>query len=251
MVGRASWGVGRAAKDFQVKWLAEAGSRDVLIKWEPWKPGRRVIQPEFAVSTIVDGAHDAYIRTWARRMRDCGRPLYLCPMPEPNGFWFQWSTVLGKHQPTDYIAAWRRMHGIFEQEGAANVRWVWNPNAGDMPAENRMEAYYPGSQYVDILGLSVYNWGTARHWSRWRSFAEIVWPYYDRIADLGSQPIWIAEMACAPEGGDRVAWVRAMFADLPELPRLEALIWFNAKKETDWRITTVPEVAREFWSSAP
>lgn len=243
----ANWLVGRAAKDFQAKWLAEAGSREVFIKWEPWTPGRQIVQPQFAISTIVQGAHDAYLRTWAQKIRDCGRTIYLCPMPEPNGFWNQWSMVIGKHQPMDYMAAWRHMHDIFEEEGAANARWVWGPNAGDMPAENRMELYYPGSDYVDILGLSVYNWGTVRSWSQWRSFAEVIQPYYDRIGSLGSQPIWIAEMACAPEGGDRVAWIRAMFAYLPQLPRLETLIWFNAKKETDWRITADPNIAREFW----
>ncbi|MBV9848493.1 MAG: hypothetical protein JO250_02280 [Armatimonadetes bacterium] len=245
----ASWSIGWGAKNFQAKWLAEVGDRDVLIKWEPWTPGRRIMQPKFAVNTIADGAHDAYVRRWAQRVRDCGRTICLCPMPEPNGFWFQWSTVIGRHQPADYVAAWCRMYKIFADEGTTNVRWVWGPNAGDMPAENRMEAYYPGGDYVDILGLSVYNWGTARPWSKWRSFADVVQPYYDRIASLGSQPIWITEMSCAPEGGDRVAWIRAMFGYLPQLPRLEALLWFNTKKETDWRITAEPEVMREFWTS--
>ena len=244
----ADWTVGRAARDFQVKWAAEAGDRDVLIKWEPWKPGRQIVQSRFAVSTIIDGAHDAYLRVWAQRLRDWGRTIYLCPMPEPNGFWNQWSTVIGKHTPADYIAAWRHMHAVFDTESAANVRWVWSPNAGDMPAENRMEEYYPGGDYVDILGLSVYNWGTARHWSKWRSFTEVARPYYDRIGLLGNQPIWITEMACAPEGGDRVLWVRQMLGDLSSLPRLEAFLWFNAKKETDWRITTDSEIAREFWN---
>ncbi len=129
------------------------------------------------------------------------------------------------------------------------MRWVWNPNAGDMPDENRMEGYYPGGDVVDVLGLSVYNWGTARHWSRWRSFEDIARPYYDRIAALGSQPVWVAEMGCAPEGGNRATWIAEMFATLPGMPRLDTIVWFDAKKETDWRITADPEIAREFWPS--
>lgn len=244
------WLMGRAAQEFQARWLAEAQDRDVLIKWEPWKPGRQIVQPKFAVNTIVSGAHDAYIHRWATRTKEYGRIIYLCPMPEPNGFWNQWSTVVGKHEPEDYIAAWHHIHKIFTSEGATNVKWVWAPNAGDMPEENRMERYYPGSDYVDILGLSVYNWGTARPWSKWLSFAEVIQPYYDRIGALGDQAIWITEMACAPEGGDRVAWIREMFTSLANLPRLEALLWFNAKKETDWRITAESEIAREFWQPA-
>jgi beta-mannanase len=244
-----NWMIRRAAQDFQANWVTESGDRDVLIKWEPWTPGRQIEQPKFAVQTIVNGAHDAYLQRWAQRIRDYGRTIHLCPMPEPNGFWNQWSSVIGKHPPSDYIAAWRHIHGVFQIAGVTNVKWVWNPNAGDSPDENRMEDYYSGSEYVDILGLSVYNWGTARSWSHWRSFREIIQPYYDRIGTLGSQPIWIAEMACAPEGGDRAAWIRAMFEYLPTLPRLETLLWFNTKKETDWRITTEPQIAREFWDS--
>ncbi len=50
------------------------------------------------------------------------------------------------------------------------VRWVWAPNVDDMRPEYPMEIFYPGGEYVDVLALSVYNWGTARQWSSWRSF---------------------------------------------------------------------------------
>jgi mannan endo-1,4-beta-mannosidase len=236
----------RKARDFQPRWADAAGDRDVLIKWEPWRPGRVVAQPEFAVGTIFAGNHDAYILRWAQRIREWKRPVYLCPMPEPNGFWNGWSAPVGGHTAADYVAAWRHIHRLFCNEGAANTRRVWNPNAGDQPEDNRMEAYYPGSDVVDVLGLSVYNWGAARSWSHWRSFEEIARPYYDRIAELGDQPIWIAEMGCAPEGGDRVAWIRELFNVLPTMSRLEAIVWFDMKKETDWRITSDPLVAREF-----
>lgn len=107
-----------------------------------------------------------------------------------------------------------------------------------------MEDYYPGSDYVDVLGLSVYNWGTSRPWSNWRSFSDIIRPYYDRIAKLGNQPIWIAEMGCTPSGGDKAAWVHDMWKYMPSLERLDTVLWFNMKKEADWRAT---EIAEAFW----
>ena len=241
-----TWLMNRSAKNFQNQWLAAAGNREVLIKWEPWKPGRQIVQPRFALQTIIRGGHDHYIHHWAERVRDYGKVLFLCPMPELNGFWFHWSTAVGHHPPEEYVTAWRHIHQIFAEEGAANVRWVWSPNAGDMPEANRMEQYYPGRDVVDVLGLSVYNWGTARAWSQWRSFEEIFLPYYARLTALDDQPIWITEMACAPEGGDQKAWIQAMFAALPSFPRLKALIWFNVKKETDWRITENVALAQEF-----
>jgi mannan endo-1,4-beta-mannosidase len=234
------WLLGKKPKEFQTSWIAEAGNRDILIKWEPWKPGKQIVQPEFSLQSIVAGRHDLYIRRWAQKIRDCRRQIYLSPMPEMNGFWNQWSIPLGKHKPEDFHSAWRYLHQVFASEGAGNVSWVWAPNAGDMPLEIPMELFFPGGEYVDVLGLSVYNWGTVRHWSKWNSFAEIIQPYYDRISLLSDSPIWIAEMGCAPEGGDKSRWIQEMFQYLPSLPRLETIIWFDMKKETDWRISELP-----------
>jgi beta-mannanase len=238
---------GRRTTVFQPKWVTASGEREVLIKWEPWKPGRQIVQPGLTLGTIIAGVHDAYLRSWARSIHALDRIVYLCPMPEMNGSWNQWSVPIGEHEPGDFISAWRHIHGIFIQEQATNVRWVWAPNADDMPPEYPLELFYPGSEYVDVLGISVYNWGTTRPWSTWRSFDDIMQPCYDRISNLGDQPIWVAEMGCAPEGGDKAAWISDALASMPALMRLEAVIWFNMKKETDWRITA-PGIREAFWN---
>jgi beta-mannanase len=137
------------------------------------------------------------------------------------------------------------MHDVFEREGAASVRWVWSPNSTDVPAGNHFESYYPGSEYVDVLGLSGFNWGNTRPWSRWQPFTEIFSGAYRRICALGSQPVWFTELGCAP-GGRKARWVTEMLAAIPRFPRLAAIIWFNQVKETDWRATHPAEVASSF-----
>jgi hypothetical protein len=37
-----------------------------------------------------------------------------------------------------------------------------------------------------------------------------------------------------------------MLACAPEFPRLDAVLWFNASKETDWRATDPRRVAAAF-----
>ena len=238
------WGTPFSGKNFHPNWVKSVGDRDVLIKWEPKKSLAKPSDTSFSVTSIAAGKFDKYIERWAKSAATVDKQIYLCPMNEMNGFWFGWSKVIGGHSPKDYIAAWKHMYDIFLANDATNVQWVWAPNTGDMPADNRLEDYYPGSEYVDVLGLSVYNWGTARKWTSWHSFQEIVRPYYDRISKLGEQAIWVTEMGCSPEGGDKQAWIQDMWEYLPQLPRLEALLWFNMKKETDWRATETPEA---FW----
>jgi hypothetical protein len=235
---------------FDPAWVARAstGGRLPLLTWEPWSPGAPD-QPLYRLSRIADGAFDAYAELWARELRAYGRTVYLRPMHEMNGSWYPWAGSVNGNSADDFVRAWRRLHDIFSRAGATNVRWVWSPNAEDVPAtpENAFERYYPGSRYVDVLALDGYNWGTSvAGLGGWRSFDAVFRSAYERITRLGSQPVWIAETASDAAGGDKAAWVRDMFASLREYPRIRAVVWFHTVKERDWRATSAPDVAASF-----
>jgi hypothetical protein len=212
---------------------AARGGRFPMISWQPHR------QP---LDLIAAGRYDAYIRTWAQGARAHGGAIYLRLFPEMNGDWVAWHG-----DPETFTRAWRRVVSLFQLEGADNVRFVWSPNVTDQPRtpENRMEAYYPGHDYVDVLALDGYNWGTARPWSAWRSFEDIFSEPYARIAALGHQPIWLAEIASAEDGGDKGAWVRDMLTSRA-FPRIQAVVWFDENKETDWRIGSSAESLAAF-----
>lgn len=201
---------------------AAHGGRRPLISWQPHTQ---------EVKDIAAGHYDAYIRSWAQGAKAHGTPVYLRPFPEMNGDWLGWNG-----EPDALVAAWQRMVKLFREEGADNVRWVWSPNVTDWPRTeaNRMENYYPGEAYVDVLALDGYNFGDTRDWSGWRSFDEIFEHGYARVANLGSQPIWIAEIASAESGGDKGVWIRDMLSSTT-FPRVEAIVWFDEKKGSDWR----------------
>jgi mannan endo-1,4-beta-mannosidase len=191
---------------------------------------------------IAGGVHDAYLTSWARGVAALDADVYLRLFPEMNGDWVAWNG-----DPDGLKAAWRHIVTLFRREGADNARFVWSPNVTDQPRtpENRMEAYYPGHDYVDVLALDGYNWGTARPWSAWRSFEDIFSEPYARIAALGHQPIWLAEIASAEDGGDKGAWVRDMLTSRA-FPRIQAVVWFDENKETDWRIGSSAESLAAF-----
>ena len=216
-----SWDAGQVAS-------ATQEGRLPMISWQPHD------QP---LSLIASGRYDTYIRSWAQGARAHGGTLYLRPFPEMNGDWVSWNG-----DPEAFKAAWRRVVGLFQLEGAENVRFVWSPNLTDSPrtGANRLENYYPGEDYVDVLALDGYNWGDSREWSTWRSFEEIFAEPYERVSALGSQPIWLAEIASAETGGNKGAWVRGMLASRA-FPRIEAIVWFDENKENDWRIDSSQE----------
>lgn len=222
-----------------------ADGRSPLITWEPWDPRAGVRQEEFRLAEIARGRHDDYVRTWARALAAVGVPVYLRPMHEMNGNWYPWAGTRNGNSAAHYRAAWRRIHGIFRAEGAANVRWVWCVNARSWPSRpgNALEDFYPGRRYVDVLAIDGYNRGG----TSWRSFETIFSGAYARLERLGPQPIWIAETA-SEAGARKAAWVRSMFATAqsPRFRRLEAIIWFSTVKRFDFRANSSPDVAAAF-----
>jgi beta-mannanase len=239
----------------RVDWLrdAVASGRLPLVTWEPWQPpadatpgSNTAVQPAFTLTRIVDGAYDDYVRSWARALAAYGGPVYLRPMHEMNGDWYPWGGTVNGNSPATFVAAWRHLHDIFTAVGATNVRWVWSPYAVDVPdvASNRFELYYPGRRYVDVLALDGYNWGKGN--GGWRTPAQLFASALARIAELGPQPIWIAETACASTGGSKPQWIRELFALAAAHPRLDALVWFNVDKERDWRADASRADARAF-----
>ena len=236
----------------QAVFAVTGSGRVPLLTWEPSDPNGGADQPAYALSRIVAGDHDDYIANFARNLRDLNTLVYLRPMHEMNGNWYPWGVGVNANTPGLFIQAWQRIHQIFAREGATNVMWVWSPNNFDVSPAYPLEAFYPGASYVDVLAADGYNWGSARpQWGGWRSFNQVFRGVYDRLRALGAQPIWFAEVASAPDGGDKPAWVRDMFARAQTMDRLQAIVWFNELKELDWRANADPAVAAAFTPLAP
>jgi mannan endo-1,4-beta-mannosidase len=202
------------------------------------------------LSAIGEGRYDSYLRGWAKGVRDVKGEVYIRIFPEMNGNWTTWHG-----NPKQLVAAWQHIVKVFDQEGATNARWVWSPNVTDEPAteENQMELYYPGGSYVDVLALDGYNWGTTRPYTAWKPFEAIFQTPYERVTALGNQPLWLAEIASTEHGGDKALWIHDML-NSTSFPRINAVVWFNENKETDWRIESSQQsltAFREWFNEAP
>lgn len=208
-----------------------------MVTWEPWDPSvGSTNQPAYSLKAIASGAHDAYISRWASQVRDWGHPLWLRFAHEMNGNWYPWAAGVNGNSAADYVAAWRHVHDLFSLAGASNVTWVWSPNVV-APGFTALDQLYPGDAYVDRLGLDGYNWGTTQSWgSTWQSPAEVFGASLAILRQLSSLPVVIAETASAEAGGDKAEWIRQFFVLMEQNPAVQAFVWFNFNKETDWRI---------------
>jgi cellulose synthase (UDP-forming) len=212
--------------------VAQRGSTPE-ITWEPWDSTKGLYspQPRYQLRNIIDGKFDAYIRTWAQSLAKWGKPVRLRFAQEMNGNWYPWAESANGNHPGEFVRAWRHVHDIFAAEKATNVRWVWSPVSG-APRE-----YFPGYRYVNIVGLTCLNGGTAAFKEGWRSFASICGNSIHQLHALAPKlPIEISEVASAERGGSKAAWIQGMFAFLDHHPEVKSVVWFNIRKQANWPI---------------
>jgi len=127
------------------------------------------------------------IAGYLKRLRDEGIPVLWRPFHEMNGPWFWWSrqarfTELWQHQ-------WRY---FTEEHGLTNLIWVYSVNYWEQGSGPEWDpaTYYPGHQFVDVLGVDTYRQYGHR-------FGKHV---YDALLQLGDQrPIAITENGQMPD----------------------------------------------------
>ncbi|MEK6276833.1 MAG: glycosyl hydrolase [Actinomycetota bacterium] len=209
-------------------------------------------QPNFQLSDVISGKHDAYIRSFAAGAKSWGHPFFLRFNPEMNGNWFSWSERRNGNRRGESVAAWRHVHDIFTSVGATNATWVWCPNVNisdDSALQHNLRALYPGRKYVDWTCLDGFNWGLRAGSPGWLSFKQIFRRTYRRVIKIApTKPMVLGEVASSDSGGSKAAWIRNMLRTIPNKYRkIRGIIWNDVHdRDTNWPIETSRSATRAF-----
>jgi hypothetical protein len=126
-----------------------------------------------------------------------------------------------------YIAAWRHVVDKFRAVGATNVEWIWAPGHKAY-TQGVMQKFYPGSNYVDWIGVDYYNKGDTP-----MSFASDpgILEFYREAAPLG-KPLMIAETGAVNDPklhpDPQTLWITTAREFLKSRPAIKAFLWWNA-----------------------
>ena len=102
----------------------------------------------------ASGAYDAHFTALAGALVAGGQQASIVRIGwEFNGFWYPWAA---KGHAAQFIAYWRHIVTAMRSVPGANFKFEWDPNRGDLGVGN-LTSYYPGDQYVDYVGLDVYD----------------------------------------------------------------------------------------------
>ena len=220
-----------------------------MMTWEPWDSSRARCQQGFELDDIIAGKHDAYIRRFARDVDAWGKPLYIRLGHEMNGDWYAWSPACYANTPAKFVRMWRHVHGIFEQQGVTNVKWVWSPHAEYTLDRNYpLDQFYPGNAYTDVRGLDVYNWGNVNG-NHWVSFSKAIGNDYAELLALPSNdPVWIAESGTHSAPGSKARWFEEVRKSLKNrYPEVEVFVYFHNNQENGSFRTDTSNKALAAW----
>lgn len=207
---------------------AAARGRGILITIEPWSWAKdwNVSRTELR-NIILSGQRDQNLRAILKVIAGFRRPVTIRwgqEMDNPYGrfTWAGW-------EPADYIAAYKRMAGII-REMLPKAQLMWSPKG-----EKNLASYYPGSQYVDVVGLTVF--GLERfdvlQFGQARFFAEALKQGYDLTVGYG-KPIWVAELGYDGSREYLVRWMNDITRKFPQFPALKQVVYFNDKEVWPW-----------------
>ncbi|NME70889.1 fibronectin type III domain-containing protein [Flammeovirga aprica] len=103
------------------------------------------------LTDVVNGVYDASIDKFANFAKaNPTTPFFLRIGYEFDGTW-------NFYDPTKYINAYRYLVDRLNAQGVENVAYVWQSAAyGFTYNSNPIDAWYPGDEYVDYIGLSFF-----------------------------------------------------------------------------------------------
>ncbi|GAA3266963.1 endoglucanase [Dactylosporangium vinaceum] len=195
---------------------------------------------------ITMGRYDDLIRQRAKELKAFGRPVllrYRWEMDRPNLRAQMWSGA-------DYIAAWKYVRNIFNQEGATNASWVWCPTAEGFQGGYAAD-FYPGDDQVDWACVDVYA-GT-----KYGEIGDLMRPFLEFCAKHPSKPVMIGEFGIARSWGteQRAAWLRDASMTFKVNPQIRAVLYFesdpteNKGPTNQYMVSDDPGVLEAFRSS--
>lgn len=179
--------------------------------------------PVYTLQKIIDGDFDIELREWARQAKKSGIPLLVEFGTEVNGNWFTWSGVSNgggvtsefgdpniPDGPERFQVAYRHIIDLFKEEQAYNITWFFHVNLISGPLEewNQPQFYYPGDDYIDWIGVSVY--GAQRDSDPWVSFTKLMDEHFDVIKNISpTKPVAILEFGTVQRSGeDKAGWIK-------------------------------------------
>jgi beta-mannanase len=222
--------------------------RGVFVTIEPWVDREITQLPSALLDDVTNGKYDRRIQQFAMEIaafRDLVLLRWGHEMENVSGR-YPWAT----HNAGLYQKAYRHFVTTC-RKFANNIVYVWSP-----VGEKGLERYWPGDQYVDCVGVSVFEFPAVDqdfYHHPTRTFHDLMTEKYARVAPF-QKPVVVSECGVTGSEEYQLSWLAGALEDMGNYPLLKGLIYFNAKETPDvwgkkyitpdWRISGLAHVIK-------
>jgi len=150
-------------------------------------------------------------------------PIIFRPWHEMNGKWFWWGYP--NCTPEDYKKLWiTTVAALRDKHKIHNILYTYSPNT--LGPEDNYLKHYPGDDYVDLLGIDIYDHRNSRDYasqvtSNLKVLQEValekgkLYAFTETGAETIPTPNWFTEILYPSVKGSGISWI---------------LFWRNARK---------------------
>ena len=137
---------------------------DYWTGWVNAKPGRRlaISLPMLVwgadLASGANGDYNAHFTALAQNIVQSGLENSIIRIGwEMNGNWYDW--YMGDNQNTwnNWNEYWRQIVTSMRSVEGQHFKFDWAPN-NTASIDVDWETFYPGDEYVDVIGIDVYDW---------------------------------------------------------------------------------------------
>jgi hypothetical protein len=229
------------------QWTTPDGSVQPILDNAATRPGMAPMiswNLPMTGAQITDGSKDAYLKAQAQAVKKHGGAVFVRLDWEMNASWYpDWN--LPGVTAAQFIASWRHVYEMFQEEGATNAAFVWCPTLWNGPGGLSPDTWYPGDAYVDWLGIDAYPQSAVT------SFIMTGAGGLDdtvKFAAARKKPLMVAEWAPAKPQPDTAAAMNLIFDFAAANPKtVKALVYFDFDTNgKDYTLKDHPVGAVEF-----
>lgn len=190
--------------------------------------------------SILEHHFDSFFGYWASQIKQVKGTVLLRMLHEFNGDWYPWCLVHNNKDPKVLAKTFCYIRNIFTQNKVTNVKFIWCPNSMSIPQEswNYILDAYPGDDFVDYVGLDVYNGaGNNVIWTSFRK--EGIENYFLLTEKFPDKPLLICETASrerlkteSARSQTKAQWIQQMSDALKtDMSKVRLITWFNERDD--------------------
>jgi len=150
---------------------------------------------------------------YLKQLQDAHVPVLWRPYHEMNGVWFWWGNKKGEN---GIAKLWKMMYDRYTNyHHLNNLIWIWGANGiRDIPQDEAYsyKDYYPGADYVDVLGADVYHFDYEQ--KDYNELLQLAHGKLIALTEVGELPR-PEILAAQPEWAWFMVWTNFLWSDNP------------------------------------